>query len=28
MAHIGGWGAKFIVPIPEATIIDPVEVRP
>jgi hypothetical protein len=28
MAHIGGWGAKFIVPIPEAAIIDPVEVRP
>jgi hypothetical protein len=23
MAHIGQWGGKFVVPIPEATIIDP-----
>ena len=28
MSHVGRWGAKFIVPIPEATIIDPVESRP
>ncbi len=25
MRHIGDWGGKFIVPIPEATIIDPKE---
>jgi hypothetical protein len=23
MRHIGAWGGKFVVPIPEATIIDP-----
>lgn len=23
MAHVSAWGAKFVVPIPEATIIDP-----
>jgi SAM-dependent methyltransferase len=23
MAHVGRWGGKFIVPIPEATIVDP-----
>jgi SAM-dependent methyltransferase len=28
MAHVGRWGAKFIVPIPEATILDPSEARP
>jgi SAM-dependent methyltransferase len=25
MRHIGDWGGKFIIPIPEATIIDPKE---
>jgi SAM-dependent methyltransferase len=25
MRHIGDWGAKFVVPIPEATVIDPRE---
>lgn len=25
MRHIGDWGGKFVVPIPEATIIDPKE---
>jgi hypothetical protein len=28
MAHVGRWGGKFIVPIPEATILDPSETRP
>ncbi|HJZ42871.1 MAG TPA: class I SAM-dependent methyltransferase [Hyphomicrobiaceae bacterium] len=28
MSHVGRWGAKFIVPIPEATIVDPLESRP
>ncbi len=23
MAHVGQWGAKFVVPVPEATIIEP-----
>lgn len=23
MRHVGDWGAKFIIPIPEATIVDP-----
>jgi 2-polyprenyl-3-methyl-5-hydroxy-6-metoxy-1,4-benzoquinol methylase len=23
MAHVGAWGAKFIIPIPEAAVIDP-----
>ena len=23
MRHIGGWGGKFIVPIPEVHVIDP-----
>ncbi len=23
MRHVGEWGAKFVVPIPEATVIDP-----
>jgi SAM-dependent methyltransferase len=27
MRHIGGWGGKFIVPIPELTVIDPKELR-
>jgi len=27
MSHVGTWGGKFVVPIPEATIIDPAEVR-
>ncbi len=27
MAHVGRWGAKFIVPIPEATIVDPPQDR-
>ena len=25
MRHVGEWGAKFVVPIPEATVIDPRE---
>ena len=25
MRHVASWGAKFVVPIPEATIIDPKE---
>ena len=28
MRHVGEWGAKFVVPIPEATVIDPRELRP
>jgi SAM-dependent methyltransferase len=28
MAYVGRWGGKFIVPIPEATILDPSEMRP
>jgi hypothetical protein len=28
MAHVGRWGAKFIVPIPEAAIVDPPGTRP
>ena len=27
MRHIGDWGGKFIVPIPEVTVIDPKELR-
>jgi len=27
MRHVGGWGGKFVIPIPEITIIDPAEVR-
>jgi hypothetical protein len=23
MAHVGAWGAKFIIPIPEAAVVDP-----
>jgi hypothetical protein len=23
MRHVGGWGAKFIVPIPSVSIVDP-----
>jgi SAM-dependent methyltransferase len=26
MRHVGEWGAKFVVPIPEVSIIDPLEV--
>jgi hypothetical protein len=28
MSHIGDWGGKFIVPIPEVTVIDPKEFQP
>ena len=28
MRHIGDWGGKFIVPIPEVTVIDPKEINP
>lgn len=28
MRHVADWGAKFLVPIPEAIIIDPQELRP
>jgi len=28
MRHVGGWGAKFIVPIPSVTVIDPRERLP
>ena len=28
MRHVGEWGGKFIVPIPEAAVIDPREPRP
>jgi SAM-dependent methyltransferase len=28
MRHVADWGARFIVPIPEATIIDPRELQP
>jgi SAM-dependent methyltransferase len=27
MRHVGEWGAKLVVPIPEATVIDPQELR-
>jgi hypothetical protein len=27
MSHVARWGGKFVVPIPETTIIDPAEVR-
>jgi hypothetical protein len=27
MRHVGDWGAKFVVPIPEATVIDPREMK-
>jgi SAM-dependent methyltransferase len=27
MRHVGDWGAKFVVPIPEATVIDPRDVK-
>jgi hypothetical protein len=27
MRHVGAWGAKFIVPIPDLTVIDPKEPR-
>jgi SAM-dependent methyltransferase len=27
MSHIGDWGGRFVVPIPEVTLIDPKEVR-
>jgi SAM-dependent methyltransferase len=27
MRHVADWGAKFVVPIPEATVIDPQELR-
>ena len=27
MRHVASWGAKFIVPIPEVTVIDPKELR-
>jgi SAM-dependent methyltransferase len=27
MCHVGDWGAKFVVPIPEATVIDPREMK-
>ncbi|HWE20361.1 MAG TPA: methyltransferase C-terminal domain-containing protein, partial [Hyphomicrobiaceae bacterium] len=28
MRHVGDWGCKFIIPIPEAHIIDPREIQP
>jgi hypothetical protein len=28
MRHVGSWGAKFIVPIPDPIIIDPQELTP
>jgi hypothetical protein len=28
MAHVGDWGGKFVVPIPEVTVIDPRELQP
>jgi len=28
MRHIGAWGGRFIVPIPDAYVIDPKELRP
>jgi SAM-dependent methyltransferase len=28
MRHVGDWGCKFIIPIPEAHIIDPREIKP
>jgi SAM-dependent methyltransferase len=28
MRHVGAWGGKFIVPIPDLTVIDPKESRP
>jgi hypothetical protein len=27
MRHVGEWGGKFVVPIPEPTVIDPRESR-
>ena len=27
MRHIGEWGGKFVVPIPEATVIEPESAR-
>jgi len=27
MQHVGNWGAKFIVPIPEAVVLDPREIQ-
>ena len=27
MRHVGEWGAKFIVPIPEVTVLDPKELQ-
>ena len=27
MRHVGAWGGKFIVPIPDMTVIDPKELR-
>jgi hypothetical protein len=27
MRHVGEWGAKFIVPIPEVTVVDPKELQ-
>jgi hypothetical protein len=27
MRHVGAWGGKFIVPIPDLTVIDPKEPR-
>jgi hypothetical protein len=27
MQHVGSWGAKFIVPIPEAVVLDPREIQ-
>jgi hypothetical protein len=28
MCHIGDWGGKFVVPIPEVSVIDPKEFNP
>jgi hypothetical protein len=28
MRHVAGWGAKFIIPIPQAMVIDPRELSP
>jgi hypothetical protein len=28
MRHVAEWGCKFIVPVPEAHVIDPREVEP
>jgi hypothetical protein len=27
MRHVGEWGAKFIVPIPEVSVVDPKEAQ-